>query len=102
MVEVRQQLPVPPGAANVKQTEVDFGDDKVTEKSFTITDADVSAGSQIIGNVAYEAPTDKDLDEVEMDQFELKFQPGSGAFTLLMKALEGSVYGKFKVNYLVG
>jgi len=102
MVEVKQVLPVPPSAVNVKQTEVDFGDDKMTEKSFTITDADVSPTSQIVGNVAYEAPTDKDLDEVDMDPFELKFQPASGSFALFMKALEGSVYGKFKVNYLVG
>jgi hypothetical protein len=100
MVEVRQLFPAPPH--NVKQTEVDFGDDKVTEKSFTITDADVSPTSQIVGTVAYEAPTGKDVDEVEMDSFELKFRPGSGSFVLFMKALEGSVYGKFKINYLVG
>src|SRR5258706_8606475 len=75
-------IPGPAGVPNVKQTEIDFGTTPVSEASFTITDSDVTATSQIIGTVAYEAPTGKDLDELEMDALDLKFGPGAGQFTL--------------------
>ena len=90
------------GVTNIKQTEIDFGATPVAENSFLITDADVLVGSQLIGNVAYEAPTGKDLDELEMDGLDLKFAPGSGQFTLYARGLDGYIADKFKVNYLVG
>src|ERR1700741_1143891 len=90
------------GGGGGKQTEIDFGALPVSEASFTITDADVTATSKITGNIAYEAPTGKDLDEVEMDALDLKFAPGNGQFTLYVKGLEGYVADKFKVNYQVG
>jgi hypothetical protein len=93
-----------PGASstNIKQTEIDFGTTPVSEASFLITDVDVSAVSQLIGWLAYEAPTGKDLDELEMDTIDLKFAPGVGEFTLYAKPLDGYVADKFKVNYLIG
>lgn len=93
-----------PGASstNIKQTEVDFGTTPVSEASFTITDADVAAGSQIVGTVAYEAPTGKDLDELDMDSFDLKFAPGAGQFTVYVTCLTGYVADKIKLNYLIG
>lgn len=94
----------PPGASstNIKQTEIDFGTTPVAEASFLITDVDVSAGSQLIGSVAYEAPTGKDLDELEMDGLDLKFAPGTGDFTLYVRGMDGYVADKFKINYLIG
>ncbi len=90
-------------AVNIKQTEVDFGDlSYVAEKIFTITDTDVLVTSQLIATLAYEAPTNKDLDEIEMDEFEINCKPAAGSFDMLMKSRHGSVYGKFKVNYLIG
>jgi len=90
------------GSTNIKQCEIDFGSVPVSEAEFIITDSDVLVTSQIIGNIAYEAPTGKDLDEVTMDSIDLKFAPGSGQFTLYVKGLEGYLEGKFKVNYLIG
>ncbi len=90
------------GVTNIKQTEIDFGTTPVSEASFLITDADVLVGSQLIGNVAYEAPTGKDLDELEMDGLDLKFAPGAGQFTLYARGLDGYVADRFKINYLVG
>jgi hypothetical protein len=90
------------GGANIKQTEIDFGTTPVSEASFVIADVDVTAGSQLIGSVAYEAPTGKDLDELEMDGLDLKFAPGSGSFTLYVRGMDGYVADKFKINYLVG
>jgi len=89
-------------APNIKQTEIDFGAVPVSEASFLITDADVSPSSQLIGSVAYEAPTGKDLDELDMDGLDLKFAPGSGSFTLYARGLDGYVADTFKINYLIG
>ena len=93
----------PGGGVNIKQIEIDFGSGNfVSEAVFTVVDADVGATSQILASVAREAPTNKDQDEVEMDSFYIACTPAAGQFEIFMKSLEGSVYGAFKVNYLVG
>jgi hypothetical protein len=92
----------PAASVNVKQTEIDFGATPIAESEFTVVDADVSATSQLMGTVAYEAPTGKDLDELEMDAIDLKFQPGTGQFIVRVKGEEGYLHDKFKINYLVG
>jgi hypothetical protein len=98
----RAPVAVASGTANIKQTEIDFGADPIHEKSFTVTDADVSGTSQLIAFQASEAATSKDADENEMDALALRVKPGSGEFTLFASGLEGRVYGAFKINYLVG
>ncbi len=90
------------GSVDIKQTEIDFGATPVAEASFIVTDTSVSTSSQIIGSVAYEAPTGKDLDELEMDAIDLKFAPGTGQLTIYARGLEGYLADKFKINYLVG
>jgi len=84
-----------------KQTEIDFGATPVDNATFIIVDAAVTTGSRITAKVAYEAPTGKDLDEVEMDMLELLCGPGSGQFTLFARGMEGYVHDKFKINYAV-
>lgn len=97
------QFASPTAAASISQTEIDFGSTGVSEASFTITDAAVSGTSKLIGNVAYVAPTGKDLDELDMDQLDLKFAPGTGEFTLYATALNDClVAGAFVINYQVG
>ena len=87
----------------VKQTEIDFGTASVWEKTFTITDARVTTSSYLVARLAYVAPTDKYLDELEFDTFDFQcVQAGAGSFTLYARALDGPVSGKFKVNYVVG
>ncbi|MBJ7347289.1 MAG: hypothetical protein JHC87_01815 [Thermoleophilaceae bacterium] len=86
---------------DIKQTEIDFGA-RAWGAAFTIVDAAVNAGSQITGNIAYEAPTARDRDEVEMEQISLSFAPGAGQLTIFATALDGPIHGKFKINYLVG
>jgi hypothetical protein len=90
------------GTVNVKQTEVDFGTTPLAETEFTVTDSEVTASSQIIGTIAYEAPTGKDLDELEMDAIDLRFAPGAGSFIVRVKGLDGYLHDKFKINYLIG
>ncbi len=90
------------GSTQVKQVEIDFGTLPVSEKLFTIVDASVTPTSHIVGTVAYEAPTGKDLDELEMDELDLKFGPGSGQFTLYATGENGYIADRFKINYVVG
>lgn len=85
----------------VKQVEVNFGNMPSADKSFTVTDADVTASSIIIGWLAYAAPTNKDLDELDMDLIDLKFMPGDGQFTVWATPKDGYVADKFKINYLI-
>jgi hypothetical protein len=85
-----------------KQTEIDFGTTPVSEASFTVGDEDDFVDSRITGDVAYEAPTSKDLDELDMDGLELKFAPGDKALTIYARARDGYVADKFKINYLIG
>jgi len=87
---------------DVKQTEVDFGALPSFQQIFIVTDSDVTPTSQLIGTVAYEAPTGKDLDEMEMDDIDIKFGPGSGQFDVIVTGMEGYLEGNFKINYLVG
>ena len=91
---------LPANTPIIKRTEIDFGTTPVLQKTFTITDAGVSAASFIMAQLAYVAPTGKSLDELEFDSFDFRAAPGTGNFTLHARALEGSVAGNFKINYL--
>jgi hypothetical protein len=91
------------GSTNIKEAEIDFGTTPVSEATFTITDADVAPSSQLIAQLAYVAPTGKDLDELEFDALVLRCAPGSGQFTLYATTADGGlVADKFKIHYLVG
>lgn len=89
-------------SSTIYQTEVDFGDTPLSEQIFTITNPLVSNTSKIIGGIAYEAATGKDLDEVEMDSIDIKFKAESGQLLIFVRGLEGYLSGKFKVNYQIG
>lgn len=92
------------GASSVKggQTSVDFGSTPVAEGTFTITDANVTAGSKITAAVAYLAPTGKDLDEVEMDDLQIRCGAGAGTFNMFIRTADGSYLAdQFTINYVV-
>jgi hypothetical protein len=97
------QADMPGNVGLVKQTEVDFGAVGVESAVFTVSDATVTTSSHIIASIAYDAPTGKDLDELEMDSFQLKCgNCSTGSFQILVVAREGYVADKFKINYKVG
>lgn len=91
------------GASNLSifQTEIDFGTTPVSHAIFTIIDANITTNSYIIGQVAWQAPTNKDIDEIEMDALEIKCQPSGGGFFMYVSSQDGSYLAdKFKINYL--
>lgn len=92
----RQAVPI------MKQTEVDFGSTPVESASFVVVDTAVTTAMHITGQVAYEAPTGKDLDELEMDSLECLFAPGAGQLTIFIRGREGYIADKFKINYVLG
>lgn len=85
------------------QVEIDFGATPLAYKIFTINDSDVVSSSYIIGEVAYDAPTGKDLDEIEMDNIVVKCgNCTNGTFDMIINTTDGSYLAdKFKINYLI-
>lgn len=91
----------PTAAVAIQQTELDFGTGlNQGAKSFTVTDAAVTTGSQIIMYHALDAATGRQQDENEMDSFVVRCAPGSGQFTAYVESLQGSVAGAYKFNYV--
>jgi hypothetical protein len=87
----------------ITQVEIDFGTTPLSEKIFTITDAAATTTSKIICSLAYDSPTGKDLDELDMDDIILKVGSSTaGSFTLYVMTSDGSYLAdKFKINYLI-
>lgn len=88
---------------DIKQTEIDFGTTPVADGTFTVVDPDVKTNSNLIAAISYEAPTGKDLDEIEMDMIGIVCAPGNKQFIMFIRSVDGSyLHDKFKVNYLIG
>lgn len=85
------------------QVEIDFGALPIYQKEFTITDSNVLLTSNITASIAYDAPTDKDLDELEMDSiYIICGQATNGTFKMLVRCLDGCYLAdKFKINYSI-
>ena len=85
------------------QTEVDFGSTPVSESVFTIAYTGATSASKIIATLAYDAPTSKDLDELEMDNLIIKAgNAGTDTFQLYITTSDGSLLAdKFKINYSI-
>lgn len=89
--------------AVVKQTEIDFGSTPVASATFTVSDADVLTTSYIVARPSYEAPTGKDLDELELDDLVIMCAPGNRSMTMFVRSADGSyLHDKFKINYAIG
>jgi hypothetical protein len=91
------------GATSITQTEIDFGTTPLSEQTFTITDAAAIVGSKIIATLAYDAPTGKDLDELDMDDIVIKCgNATTGSFSMYVCSNDGSYLAdKFKINYVI-
>jgi hypothetical protein len=94
-------LTAPIATAVQKEVEIDFGTHSLSEKVFTIVDADVQTTSLISAFQSAKAATGKDQDENEMDKLLLCAVAGNGSFTLYAQCFPNVVEGKFKINYLV-
>jgi hypothetical protein len=84
------------------ETEIDFGTTNRTQRTFTITDAGVSATSKIVISISGNTATGRNADEIEMEVFYYYATPGTGTFSLFVKSLEGPVVGTYKLFYTYG
>jgi hypothetical protein len=85
-------------AANVMEVEIDVGSTPVSEARIAAAVTGALSTSKFIGGVAYKAPTGKDLDELEMDALEVKFEPSlfiSNQVFIHIKGLEGYIADTF-------
>src|SRR5687768_11896711 len=89
------------GSASITEAEIDVGAMPVAEASVAVVDAAISPTTKIIGGLAYVAPTGKDLDELECDALDIKFEPATGSMNVIIKGLEGYIEGKFKIWYMI-
>lgn len=91
------------GGASITQVEVDFGPTPISEAIFIISDSNATSSSRIKGSLAYDAPTGKDLDEVEMDNLAIDCGNAStGQFEMHICSEDGSyLHDKFKINYII-
>lgn len=91
------------GDQAITQTEIDFGTTPVSEGSFTITHTGVTSNTKIIASMAYDTPTDKDLDELDMDDLIIRCgNATTNQFTMFVRTADGSYLAdKFKINYIL-
>lgn len=89
-----------PGSFSITETEIDFGTTPVSNGTFDVANASMTALHKVIASVSYAAPTGKDQDELEMDDLQLRCVASGGGFTAFIQAADGSyLEGKFKINY---
>ena len=87
----------------ITEVEIDFGTKPVTSKSFTVTDAAVSATSKITLVPSAKTATGRvNTDDMEWDGLNLAAVAGTGSFTVYAVANPGPVVGKRVINYIVG
>ena len=88
----------------IKSTEIDFGNSSFQEsKTFLISDPTILSGSTILVSKAIKSTSDnRDIDEIYAESLDLSASPtlSGGTFNLYVKSLNGSVTGKYIINYL--
>lgn len=87
-----------------KIVEVDFGGAATYSKVQDITDAEVTSGVSVIAVQVGVAATSRNLDEVEMDMFNIVAAPGVPADGTLRLYISSRmpVSGKYKFGYTIG
>ena len=90
------------GSAAWTETEVDFGSTPTWEATFTITDAAVSATTEVAVVQSGTTATGRAAGDALWDAISYAAVPASGSFTLYAAASPGPVVGKRKLLYQVG
>lgn len=96
--------PGPAGLAvlDLREIEVDFGTAPTESRTVTVTVADALVTHQVLAVQSGVAPTGRSADENEMDPLLISGRATNGSVVFNIKALDGPVVGKFKINYSLG
>lgn len=90
------------GASTVSQTTIDFGTTEKSDEVFNVVDAGISASSKIIAFVTWLSTLGRDADEIMADPISISVEPLAGSMNIYAMALEGTVSGKYAINYQIG
>ena len=82
---------------------VNFGSLPKESLETTVYSEYVKEGAKITAELAYSAPSSKDLDEITMDKlYIICGEPTDGSFQMVIEAVDGSyLSGEFIINYSV-
>jgi hypothetical protein len=83
-------------------TEVDFGTTPVWDATFTVTDANVSATSDVTVAISGKVATGRVGNDHAWDGLICAALPAAGSFELTVLAIPGPVVGKRKLQYQIG
>lgn len=80
---------------------IDFGATPVAEGAFTVTDAAITAATDVEAFVVIDSTVDNDADahRLAAASWKLAALPGTGSFTLYITCLIGLCTGTFKIRY---
>jgi len=90
------------GSATIAQAIIDFGSADITDEVFNIIDASISTSSNILAFVTWCSALSRDPDEVAADQISISVEPLTGSMNIYASAIEGTVSGKYAINYQIG
>lgn len=90
------------GSAPINQALIDFGPLQKASEIFNVVDGSVSATSVINASLGWSVSTLRDADEIMADPITLVLEPLAGSFNVYAQAREGTVSGKYAINYQVG
>lgn len=89
------------GLARWKSVEVDFGSVGVTDKAFTITDAEVQSTFNIAVMPSGRPATNRVGNDFAWDQVQCSTVPGTGSFVLQVSVINGRMLGKRNFIYQI-
>lgn len=90
------------GGGTFKTATLAFGSTPVSDKTFSITDAAVSATSKVVASVAGFSGFARDMDEVMADPILVAVAPAAGALVARAIAMCGLVQGDYPLVYTIG
>ena len=87
--------------AGKASTTIDFGSTPAAEGVFTVTDANITATTEVEAFVVIDSTVDNDQDahRLAAASWKLAALPASGSFTLYVTCLIGLCTGTFKIRY---
>lgn len=92
----------PPSSSSsflLTETEIDFGSTPVSEASFTVTNALITALSKIMVTPSGNTATSRVGNDYSWEAFSFSALAAAGTFTLYANCSNGSVVGKRKIFY---
>lgn len=90
------------GSATINQATIDFGSTEKSDEVFNIVDAGISATSKITAFVTWISSLGRDADEIMADPIHISVEPLAGSMNIYAMADQGTVSGKYAINYLIG